>query len=78
MCFTCAGLFTGFCVGCSVCVFFELMADVESPQTAFNMFSLHAWSAADLKAHNRWMEEGIWEDPMTLIPSKLRESLAEA
>jgi len=61
------GLFTVFCAGCCVCVAFELMACVESPQTAFNIFALRAFTDAELAAHTAYLHGGEWKDPACVL-----------
>lgn len=66
------GLFTAFCCGCSLCVGFELMDDVESPKTLFLVVALRAWTSKQKKAHETWLRDGQWDDPDVHVPSYLQ------
>ena len=66
------GLFTAFCCGCSMCVGFDLMDNVESPKTLFLVVALRAWTSKQKKAHETWLRDGHWEDPDVHVPSYLR------
>ena len=66
------GLFTAFCCGCSMCVGFELMDDVESPKTLFQVVALRAWTPKQHKAHETWLRDGTWEDPDVHVVSCLQ------
>ena len=67
-----AGLFTVFCLGCSVCVGFEMMDDPESPATPFKIFAQRAWTSADFRIREKWLRFGIWDDSVTELPSFMR------
>jgi hypothetical protein len=67
------GLFTVFYAGCCVCVAFELMACVESPQTAFNTFALRAFTDAEMAAHRVYLEGGEWKDPACVLLHRREE-----
>lgn len=66
------GLFTVFCLGCSVCVGFELMDDPESPLTAFKIFAHRAWTKADFETREKWLRYGEWNDTVAHLPSYAR------
>lgn len=67
-----AGLFTVFCLGCSVCVGFEMMEDPESPATPFRIFAHRAWTSADFRIREQWLRHGIWDDSVVDLPSSMR------
>mmetsp|Transcript_17898 Transcript_17898/g.43846 ORF Transcript_17898/g.43846 Transcript_17898/m.43846 type:complete len:239 (-) Transcript_17898:61-777(-) len=60
------GLYTVFCLGCSVCIGFELMDDPESPATPFRIFAQRAFT--DFKIRERWLRHAVWEDTLTSLP----------
>ena len=66
------GLFTVFCARCRVCVAFQLMKHVESPETPWRFFAHRRWTDADHHMVVEHERTGTWFDRATQVASRFK------